>query len=602
MKRKIVWLVVSCLMVAALVLASCGPAEEEEEEVTPPPAEEEEEEVTPPEEEEEPPVAVGPKYGGEMRIHLATDIVGFDEAFTHHWLVITLHLTNEELLQGDWTRGPAGTGEADWILGGINRLEHKAPSLAESWEIPERGKMVFHIRKGVYWQDKPPVNGRELTADDVVFSLKRCATEPRSYIRANYPTLAETASITAPDKWTVVIECPLDQFGNAATLFPDFASIMPQEMIEAHGDMNDWRNSCGTGPFILTDFVSMSSATLVRNPNYWDTDPIGPGQGNQLPYLDGVKFLIIPDISTRYAAIRTGKIDWVTAVEYDDAEGIINTTPELKYIVYVADSCWSIFMRLDKPELPFSDIRVRRALAMAIDNQAVKDEYYSGRAEILVWPIVSTKEYKNAYVPLEELPESTRELYEYHPDKARQLLAEAGYPDGFKTSIVCWAYATVVDYLSLVKDYWSRVGVDLEIDAKDYGVFTGMYVTKRYEELVYGYNSGIGTYFKMINYNGPSMFNGSNIDDARVKEVHAEMQQYVGIDENKMDVLHKELMPYLLEQAYVLAKPNPHLYTFWQPWIKNYRGEGQVGYYNFPSFAKWVWIDQDLKEEMTGTR
>ena len=260
MRKKIMWLVVSCLIVVALLLVSCGPAEVEEEEAVAPPTEEEAAAPPPAEEEEVAPVAVGPKYGGEMKIHLATDILGFDEAFTHHWLVITLHLTNEELLQGDWTRGPVGTNEADWILGGINRLEHKAGSLAESWEIPERGKMVFHIRKGVYWQDKPPVNGRELNADDVVFSLKRCCTEPRSYIRANYPTMAETVSITAPDKWTVVIECTLDQFANSVTLFPDFASIMPPEMIEEHGDMNDWRNSCGTGPFILTDFVTFFAA------------------------------------------------------------------------------------------------------------------------------------------------------------------------------------------------------------------------------------------------------------------------------------------------------------------------------------------------------
>ena len=600
MKKKIVWSVVSCLMVVALVLTACAEAVEEEEVIAP--LEEEEAAPSPTEEEEVAPVAVGPKYGRVMKVPLATDIIGFDEAFAHHYLVYTLHLTNQELLQGDWTRGAAGTGEADWLLGGVNRMEYKAGSLAESWEIPERGKMVFHIRQGVYWHDKPPVNGRELTADDVVFSLKRCCTEPRTYIRANYPTLAETVSITAPDKWTVVIECPVDEFANAVTLFPDFAMIMPPEMIEEHGDMNDWRNSCGTGPFMLTDFVSMSSATLVRNLNYWEQDPIGPGKGNQLPYLDGVKFLIIPDISTRYAAIRTAKIDWVSVVGYDDAETIMQTTPELEHKIYIADSCWSICMRTDKPELPFGDVRVRQALSMAIDHQAVKDEYYSGRAEILVWPVIQTKEYKNAYVPLEELPESVRELYEYHPEKARQLLAEAGYPDGFKTTVICWSYPTVVDYLSVVKDYWAKVGVELEIDTRDYAVWTGIYVTKRFDELTYGYNSGIGTYFKMINYNGPSMFNGSCVDDAHVKEVHAEIQQYVGIDEAKIDQLHSELMPYLLEQAYVLAKPNPHLYFFWHPWLKNYHAEGAVGYYNFFHWAKWVWIDQDLKEEMTGMR
>ena len=68
-----------------------------------------------------------------------------------------------------------------------------------------------------------------------------------------------------------------------------------------------WRNAVGTGPFILTDYLSGSAATLVKNPDYWATDPVGPGQGNQLPYIDGIQYLIIPDVSTRQAALRTGK-------------------------------------------------------------------------------------------------------------------------------------------------------------------------------------------------------------------------------------------------------------------------------------------------------
>ncbi len=78
--------------------------------------------------------------------------------------------------------------------------------------------------------------------------------------------------------------------------------------------MQDWRNSVGTGPFMLTDFVSNSKATFVRNPNYWMKNPCGPGEGDQLPYVDGVKLLIIPDPATAVSAFRTGKLDLLSGL------------------------------------------------------------------------------------------------------------------------------------------------------------------------------------------------------------------------------------------------------------------------------------------------
>jgi len=605
MKKRIVWLMVSCLMVAALLLASCGPAAEEEEVVIPG----EEEEVVPVEEEEVAPGPEEPKYGGVLNISRSTDVQGFDEATTPHFLAPTLNLTNEELLTGDWAKGPAGTDEADLIFGGVNRMDLKTGSLAESWEIPEAGTMIFHIRKGVHYALDPDseasrlVNGREVTADDVVFSFNRYIDpDGRSYIRLAYPRLAASTTITAPDEWTVVIKCPPEEFGDGITQYPDQAMIMPREVIEEYGDMKDWRNSVGTGPFMLTEFVPGSVVSLKRNPNYWMKDPCGPGKGNQLPYMDGIKWLIIPDASTRIAALRTAKIDRYGAT-WEDAADIMATNPELIYKRYLgSDSCMNIFMRQDDPETPFADIRVRQALMLAIDQPAIKEDYYVGDAEILVWPITPSREYADAYVPLEELPESVRELYEYHPDKAKQLLAEAGYPDGFKTSILCYQQATTIDQLSTVKAYWEEIGVELELDTREYGVWQTLTGARRYKELLYGYNSGIGTYYKMINYNGTSQFNGSYVDDAHVKEVRTAMIEIVGTDEAKVMEMHRELVPYLLEQAWVITWPNPYGYIFWQPWLKNYHGEAQIGYYNGTLYTKYVWLDLDLKEEMTGRR
>lgn len=613
MKQKRPWLVLSLILVVVLALMSCqqggttttgGEGTKVEGKVTGQTTPTAPATTSPPKEPATtttPPSAETPKYGGTLTIALAAaDILGFDEAFTQHWILDTMHLTNEELLSHDWARGPAGTGEADYMIGGINRLDLKAGVLAESWEIPEKGSMLFRLRKGIKFHNKAPVNGRELVADDVVFSLTRLLNEPRSYIKVSYPAMAAATTVTAPDKYTILIKTSLAEFGNMTTLLPDFAKIIPKEIIPAGGDMRDWKVSCGTGPFMLTDFVAASSATLVKNPNYWGKDPVGAGKGNQLPYADGVKILPIPDMSTRYSALRTGKVDWVGGVLWDDAASLRKTNPELKWKRYAHDTTYVLFMRTDKADSPFSKLKVRQALTLGVDYKTLKDVFYGGEALILSWPIVETKEYKNAYVPLEKMPAEVQELYSYNPTKAKQLLTEAGYPNGFKTTVICYNTPTQIDVLSQIKAFWAKIGVDLQIDAKDYAVWTSIMSRRSYDEMLYGYESGIGTFFKMINYNGPSQFNGSYVDDAKVKEAYLKMQDYVAVDEKKMDDIHRELMPYVLSQSWVITRTQPYIYTIWTPWIKNYQGEDATGYYDYRGFAKFIWVDQEMKQKMTG--
>ncbi|HEX9976433.1 MAG TPA: ABC transporter substrate-binding protein, partial [Dehalococcoidales bacterium] len=381
--KRTVWLVMAFLAVTALVLAACGPAATTTPPTTTPPT------TTPPTTAPPtttPPGPEKPQYGGTSTIVLTNDIQGFDEAFTGHAYVYATHLTNEEILEGNWAIGPAGTNEASFILGGINNMATKTGALADRWEIPKIGTVTFHIREGVKWALNPSseasrlVNGREVKVSDIVYNLKRMCTAPRAYIRVAYSLLASSAVITSNDAArTITIECPIDQWANSITLFPDYTMIYPPEVIEKYGDINNWKNSVGTGPFMLTDFVPNSSATFIKNPNYWQTDPVGPGKGNQLPYLDGVKYLIIPDLSTRLAAFRTAKIDTSNPlVEHADAWPVIQGNSNIKYVKYIYDSCYTISMRTDKAELPFSKKEVRQALFLATDFNKIKNEYYQG--------------------------------------------------------------------------------------------------------------------------------------------------------------------------------------------------------------------------------
>lgn len=543
-----------------------------------------------------------PVYGGTLTIASPTDPTAFDDAIQPHYACYTLQFTNEELLTGDWAKGRAGghgTKECDWFAGGgLDRLEHKAGALAESWEIQGKDAIIFHLRRGVRWHNKPPTNGRELTADDVVFSLKRQITLPTGYVKRSYPKAAETTEIFALDPYTVVIRCKPEYFSEVFTHLADFACIYPKDALEQFGNMNDWKNNIGTGPFIFKEYVKGSHAYFERNPNYWGQNPVGPGKGDQLPYVDAVRWVIIPDQSTADALFRTSQIDILTC-GWERAQEFLKD-PRLKYVRYLDDYAQAvIYMRTDKEGSPFADKRVRQALWLAIDNKKILDEYYGGEGTLLKWPIMYFKEYAGAFVPLEQLPRNVQELYEYHPDKAKQLLAEAGYPNGFKAKIICWNVAGALDVLQMVKDMWAKVGVELEIEPKDYATFTAIQFRRAYDDMLYGWYAGIGSYLRAPNYTGPTMFNASYVDDPMLNAARDKMKMAYP-DEAKVDRIHRELLPYLLEQAYVISLPAGYNYRFWWPWVKNYSGELSIGYYNTGNFVKYVWIDQELKRSILG--
>ena len=288
MKGKIIWLMISCLMVAALVLGSCAPAAEPSPTPTPKAKE-------------------GPQYGGEFVQCHPQPSTGNDDALAVPWLTHGCKYTNEKLLRGDWAKGLAGTGESKWLLGNWPSMDLLTGCLAESWEVPDPQTIIYHIRKGIHWHDKPPVNGRELVADDVVFSIKRQWEIPESYLSGNFQVGPE--SVTAPDKWTVVAKLPPGKTQPLLQALSMEMRIVAPEAIKEYGDQRDWRHVVGTGAFIITDEVPGASISFKKNPNYWQDDPVHPG--NRLPYIDELKWVTIKDLSTQIASLRTGKVDWL---------------------------------------------------------------------------------------------------------------------------------------------------------------------------------------------------------------------------------------------------------------------------------------------------
>jgi len=600
--KKIIWLLVTGLMVAVLLLASCTQKETDttpsttgetgEDKVTITESSETTTTTTTEIEEQEDDV---PKYGGMLNMMQSTDIQGYDHAMFPQGFLNNVFLVNDTLVVGDWTKGAAGASEIDFSVSSLKRIDYTVGELAESFDVPEPGTVIFHIRKGVHFSLDPDseasrlVNGREMTVDDVVFSLNRHIHSPMSYLRITQPTMPDSTTVTAEGDSVVINTSRFDL--DPLWLIGE-REIWPPEVIEKYGDVNEWQNQVGTGPFMMTDLVPGTSAYFERNDNYWQKDPIGVGKGNQLPYLDGIRILIISDTSSQLAALRTGKIDQLGDLSHDDWAQLTKTSPQLKYQKHISGP-WAISMRQDNPAMPFSDKNVRHALMMGIDFQMLVDEYYEGDAEIIAWPLAYVKGYDKAYMPLEEMPESVQELYSYNPEKAKKLLTDAGYPGGFTAKIICASVPAWVDYLSIIENMWGLIGVDVSLELVETGAFFNINMSREYDEMLYGFFVQPGPYAQLLPFQGYNTFNRSWVNDARVNETYQEILEYNLIDQAKVDQLHREIMPYVLEQAWYIPGVGQYLYTFWQPWLKNYHGEGLIGYK--PSWIHYVWIDQDLK-------
>ena len=365
--------------------------------------------------------------------------------------------------------------------------------LAESWETPDDTTIIFHIRKGVHWHNKAPVNGRELTADDVVYNWHRLLGLGKFSEAGPTPAhrfVARFESVTATDDWTVVFKLEKPSLaGLTDILLNSRAAINSPEVIEEHGDVADWRNLVGTGPFMLTDWTEDVSLTWTKNPDYWGFDEKYPE--NRLPYVDETIAVIMKEQATRIAALRTGAVD---ALEnsggaqigsIDAAERLRETNPELVFWGFSIRSETSGAFSTTKP--PFDDIRVRHAMQMALDLETINNTYYKGYGDWIAQGIIGTG-LTDYFVPFEEWPEELKQYYIYDPEGAEALLDAAGHERGadgirFKTTFQVHE-STDLGVSELYAAYWREIGVDVEVMPVDGATNAANIRNHSYEGLV----------------------------------------------------------------------------------------------------------------------
>src|SRR6267142_1762383 len=209
------------------------------------------------------------------------------------------------------------------------------PDLAERWEEPDDTTYIFHLRKGVKWHNKPPVSGRELVAEDVKFTYDRFLTEKGN---GNRYLLDDVDRIEVVDRYTVkfVLKEPFVWLINVLA-YPLSTWIVAPEVAQQYGDLKKVDTAIGTGPFILERYEPNVKSVFKRNPDYFVKD---------LPWVDGVEWLVLDDPSTGLAMYRTGKIDcgpaanW--AVRQQDLESLKRSHPNLVYQDFLSNVTSSV--------------------------------------------------------------------------------------------------------------------------------------------------------------------------------------------------------------------------------------------------------------------
>ncbi len=603
--KKMILFSISLLMVISLIITSCT---SEETERTPETDDNDEVKITTTVSDDttspvKTPTTTGyrdpeePKYGGTFNF-ITGDPMGFDPWYVFMVQCSTLYLCNEELLMGNWTQTPAGDGK---LIGGfLGYASRLTGQLAESWSMPDNETLLFNIRQGVHWWDKAPLNGREYTAYDAEWVINHMWS-PDTVAMAHKSKLdaRETPpAATALDRYTLEVKVPPQSQGLQVVYTASWLYHYPREVVEEYGDMKDWKNVVGTGAYILADYISNSMITYRKNPNYWQYDPVHPE--NKLPYLDTLKGFVIPDRSTQLAAFRTGQIDYSLgiALNYDDGQLLLRQQPELEYVTIPgADN--HLYFRIDKPELPWADLRVRRAMTMAINKEELIDSYYGGMGDLLGTPYPPDDGWAPFYTPLENMPDSVKELFYYSPDsltKAKSLLSQAGYPNGFKTKIVC--LPADVDFLSVIKEYFAQVNVTLEIQPLEASIFAGMRRGRTHEEGIYTASPTAAFPYDMHNTRIESFDCFSYYEHPVTRTAYNEQRKYVCKDDATYAGILKGVVPHILDECVAIWCPLPRSYRMWWPWVQNYHGQYGLGCDDQQLHLYYIWVDSEMKRDM----
>jgi ABC-type transport system substrate-binding protein len=332
------------------------------------------------------------------------------------------------------------------------------PGLAKEWKISNDGKtLTFTLNKGVKFH-----NGREMTSDDVKYSFERILDPNTGSTVKSY--FSSIASIETPDPQTVVFHLSKPDAAFLTNASVSSAAIVPKEVKDLATE------AVGTGPFKLDKVEPGQYVLLKKNPDYFKKDAVK---------VDSIKFVIMKDEAQRTAAIRSGKVD-IAAVSADTAK-LLEKARNVEVKSY--QSMEYSYLGINVAKKPFDNVKVRQALSYAINRNEIVDTVWKGQAA-MTGPISPAM--KQWAVDVNQIPS-----YKQDVDKAKSLLAEAGYPNGFQTTLYTAAtYPDMISSAQVIQEQLKKIGVDAQIKQLEWGAYIDMWKSKNTDLLVGRNTSG----------------------------------------------------------------------------------------------------------------
>jgi len=480
--------------------------------------------------------------------------------------------------------GPRGNGEYAFKLVAYIPAKYQEGQLIADWQITPQ-KLTWTVRPGVTWQKVDGVmDSRPLTADDIVQDIKRFRASPwgnrfdgiMKNVYAEGNKIVMEYEKYSPDLFYFVA-------------YEDRAIVSPPETEVAGA--NKWENQGGTGAFKFEDYVVGSYMSYVKNPDYWDTTVID-GKTYKLPFIDRYVRVIFPDQATEAAAFRTASLDMLRNPP-PALWGTIETRKDLMKSTY---GDMAEVINLDNRKPPFDNLQVRRA--MFIGTDIAQFQKY-GQAE--GFPLHSFPAWPGnpgVYTPMEQLPADVQELYKYDAAKAKKMLADAGYPNGFTIDFYFDSTNSVdVGFVSLLQAQWAKIGVKVNPVGQDYVTYRNYRDTFTYKDsIISGTQIGNPTGSITNLFRSEAWLNYPRYANPELDKLSDQIS--AELDPVKQDALVKRAAVVALQGASQIGTfLNPQAY-YWWPWVKNYYGEISIDDGTIGGLVPYMWIDQTLKKSM----
>ncbi|GGF64864.1 glutathione ABC transporter substrate-binding protein GsiB [Paenibacillus albidus] len=325
-------------------------------------------------------------------------------------------------------------------LMGFDENMNVIPVLATEHKISEDGLVyTFTLQENVKFHD-----GTDFNAEAVKANIARIQDEQNNLrLRKSF---AKVASVETPDAKTVVFTLsePYNAFLNKVAMAP---MISPKALAENSADI--MKSPVGTGPFMYKEWTQGDRLVVVKNPNYWQAG---------LPMVDSVTFRPVPENGARIAMLKTGEADFIYPMP---TEQVSEVEGQADIIVDTTESTIVRYVTLNTMKKPFDDVKVRQAINYAINKEAYIKVVKSGLGSKLD----STMSSKTQYY-------SQQTGYDYDVEKAKQLLAEAGYPDGFATEIWGENESETIKGMQFIQQQLALVGIKVEVKSMEGGTLS----------------------------------------------------------------------------------------------------------------------------------